>query len=102
MCVLSLYSSILGRGSYRSAHDPPFEKGSFSVLMLENHIKTQAFLRESIYKRGVLGCSLFCLHHFKYNNLVTCSHPDYVTTKYKTVQICISIVLYRECAQNVP
>ena len=46
------YSSILGRGSYRSAHDPIFEKGSFSVLISENHIKTQISLRESIYERG--------------------------------------------------
>ena len=38
------YSSILGRGSYRSAHDPPFEKGSFSVLMLENYLKNSDFL----------------------------------------------------------
>ena len=48
------YSSILGRGSYRRAHDPPFEKGSFSVLMLEQHIKTKITLRESIYEIGVL------------------------------------------------
>ena len=50
VCVLFWYSSILGRGFYRSAHDPPFEKGSFSVLMLENNIKTQIFLRESILR----------------------------------------------------
>ena len=53
------YSSILDKSSYRSAHDPPFEKGSFSVLILENHTKTQISLRESIYERGVLGCLRF-------------------------------------------
>ena len=85
VCVLILYSSILGRGFYRSAHDPPFEKGSFSVLMLEHHIKTKISLRESIYERGVLGCFLFYLHHFQYNYLVRAagSHPDYVITKCK-------------------
>ena len=86
LCVLSRYSRILGRGAYRSAHDPPFEKGSFfSVLMLENHIKTQTSLRESIYERGVLGCFLFYLHHFQYNYLVRAagSRPDYVIAKCK-------------------
>ena len=85
VCVLFPYSSNLGRGFYRSAHDPPFEKGSFSLLMLEHHIKTKISLRESIYERKVLGCFLFYLYHFQYNYLVRAagSYPDYVITKCK-------------------
>ena len=78
-CVLFRYSNIVG-SFYRNAHDPPFEKGSLSVLMLENHIKNQISYRESIYES-------------KYLVRAAGSHPEYAITKCKTIPICTPIVM---------